>query len=123
MHGYFGEHLDARITAVRTREVGARVERMRRWNEAVQATSTAWRESFGYKHGPIMDHHMVKREAREMVALIMKARLLMMLAPLFVMAESIDRSLHILSIFASPSRDGPERYAPRSGGPERISVQ
>lgn len=115
--------MDARITAVRTREVGARVERMRRWNEAVQATSTAWRESFGYKHGPIMDHHMVKREAREMVALVMKARLLMMLAPLFVMAESIDRSLHILSIFASPSGNGPERYTPKPGGPERISVR
>lgn len=93
------------------------------WNAAVKDASTKWRESFGYKHGPIIDHHLVKREAREMVALAMKARLLMMVAPLFVMAESIDRSLHILSIFASPSGNGPERYAPTPGVKERISVR
>lgn len=123
MGGYVGEHLDARITAVRVRAATERVERRVRWDAAVKATSVAFRESFGYKQGPIMDHHMVKREAREMVALVMKARLLMLFAPMFVMAESIDRSLHILSIFASPSGNGPERYAPKPGGPERINVQ
>lgn len=120
---YVGQHLDARITAVRERAAVERVERKARWNASVKTTSTVWRESFGYKFGPIMDHHMVKREAREVVALVMKARLLMMFAPLFVMAESIDRSLHILSMFASPSGNGPERYAPKSGMKQRISVR
>lgn len=104
-------------------ELPPRGARRARWDAAWQKHQVEWRESFGYKHGPIMDHHMVKREAREMVALVMKARLMMMVAPLFVMAESIDRSLHILSIFASPSGNGPERYAPTPGVKERISVR
>lgn len=120
--GYVGEHLDARITAVRERAATERIDRRARWDAAVNATSTSWRESFGYKFGPIMDHHMVDREAREMVALVMKARLLMLFAPLFVMAEAIDRSLLIISILALPSGNGPERYAPKPGG-ERISVR
>lgn len=120
---YVGAHLDARIIAVRDKAAVERVARMTRYNASVKATSTAWRESFGYKNGPIMDHHMVKREVREMVALVLKGRLLMMFAPLFVMAESIDRSLHIVSIFASPSGNGPERYAPTPGMKERISVR
>lgn len=100
-----------------------RITRRARWNAAVRIASASWRESFGYKLGPIIDHRMVKREAQEMVALVMKARLLMLFAPMFVMVESIDRSLHIISILASPSGNGPERYAPKLGGPERISVQ
>lgn len=100
-----------------------RADRRARWENAWRMSRIEWRESFGYKLGPIMDHRLVEREAREMVALVMKARLRMMYAPLFVLAESIDRSLHIISILASPSGNGPERYAPKPGGPERISVR
>jgi hypothetical protein len=39
------------------------------------------------------------------------------------MAESLDRSLHILSILASPSGAGPEQYAPSPRVKERISVR
>lgn len=110
---YVGRHLDERIVAVRARAEAERVARRARWDASVEAASTAWLESFGYKVGTIVDDRLVQREAREMVALVMKARLLMMFAPLFVMAEGIDRSLHIVSILASPSGAGPERYAPR----------
>lgn len=94
-----------------------------RFEALATAHRTAWRESFGYKLGPIMDRHMVKREAREMVRIALEARLLMMFTPMLVMAESIERSLVIVSILASPSGNGPERYAPKPGGPERISVR
>lgn len=120
---YIGEHLDAKITAVRTQEVVARVERMARWNAAVQATSAAWRESFGYKHGPIMDHHMVKREVHEMLAKVIDGRLMTLFAPLFVTAESIEQSILIISMLASPSGNGPERYAPKNDDRQRIAVR
>lgn len=110
---YVGRHLDERIEVVRVRAESDRVERRARWDASVKAASAAWRESWGYKLGPIIDDRLVQRESREMVALVMKARLLMMFAPLFVMAEAIDRSLLIVSILASPSGAGPERYAPR----------
>lgn len=118
--GYVGDHLDARITTVREKAAIDRVERMRRWDASVNAASVAWRESCGYKVGPIVDARLIEREAREMVALVVKARLLMMSAPLFVMAEQIDRSLHVISILASPSGAGPERYAPKAA--ERIGA-
>lgn len=92
------------------------------WDCAVRDASEGWRESFGYKRGPIMDPRLVQREAREMVALVMKARLLMLFAPLFVMAEHIDRSVHIISMLASPSGAGPERYAPKPGGPKTVAA-
>lgn len=114
MTGYVGDHLDARITAVREQAAVDRIERRARWNTAWQNERVNWRESFGYKTAPIVDARLIDREAREMVALVMKARLLMMFAPLFVMAEQIDRSLHIISILASPSGAGPERYAPKA---------
>lgn len=119
---YVGEHLDAMISEVLTREATARVERRSRWNQAVQDTSTAWRESFGYKHGPIIDHHMVQREVHAMLAKVIEGRLMTLLAPFFVTAESIERSLLIFSILASPSGNGPERYAPKADRRGLISV-
>lgn len=121
--GYIGEHLDERITAVRERENIQRINRRGRWKDAVSEARLSWHEAFGYKLGPIIDPHMIQRESREMVAIVMKARLLMLFAPLFVMAEHIDRSLLIISILASPSGDGPGRYAPKPDGGERISVK
>lgn len=99
-----------------------RAGRRARWDSAVKGAAVRWREFSGYKMPPIVDARLIHREAREMVALAMKARLLMMCAPLFVMAEHIDRSVHMISIFASPSGAGPERYAPKTDGGERIRV-
>jgi hypothetical protein len=118
-----GDYLDSHITAVRTRAAAERIERMVRWNNAVQATSAAWREQFGYKHGPIMDHKMVQREVHAMLATIIDGRLMMLFAPIFALAESIERSLLIVGMLASPSGNGPERYAPNETCLHRISVR
>lgn len=122
MMPYVGDHLDAMISEIRMREVAARVERMRRWNQAVQDTSAAWRESFGYKTAPIIDGHMVKREVHAMIAKVIDGRLMTLFTPMFVTAESIERSLVIFSILASPSGNGPERYAPKADRHDLISV-
>ena len=106
------------LAAGKIRRAGRRAQ----WDFAVKDASVRWREFSGYKMPPIIDRRLIDREAREMVALVMKARLLMMFAPLFVMAEHIDRSVHIISILASPSGAGPKRYAPKQDGAERISV-
>lgn len=100
-----------------------RLDRRERWNQAVKDTSAAWRESFGYKHGPIMDHVMVKREVHAMLAKVIDGRLMTLFAPVFAFADSIDRSLVIIKILASPSGNGPERYAPKGDGRERIGVE
>lgn len=100
-----------------------RLERREQWNQAVKDTSAAWRESLGYKRGPIMDHVMVKREVHAMLAKVIDGRLMTLFAPVFAFADSIDRSLVIIKILASPSGNGPERYAPKNDGRERIGVK
>lgn len=120
---YVGERLDARIIAIRTRAEAERPLRRERWNQSVKNTSAAWREFSGYKRGPIIDPAVVKREVHEMLRTVIDGRLMTLLAPLFVTVESIDRSLVILKILASPSNAEPQRYAPKAGGVERISVR
>ena len=120
---YVGERLDARIIAVRTRAEAERPARRARWNQSVKEASAAWREFSGYKRAPIIHPATVKREVHEMLRTVIDGRLMTLLAPLFVTVESIDRSLVILKILASPSNAGPERYAPKGSRTERISLR
>lgn len=118
-----GSRLDSRITEVINRAAAERGPRRERWHKAVADAAFNWREDFGYKRLPIMDPRMVRREVCGMVATLIEGRLLRMLAPLMATVDSIDRSLQIVGIMASPSGRGRDQYAPKRDGLERISVR
>jgi hypothetical protein len=97
--------------------VARRVETRRRYDEAVVYHVTTWREGSGYKLGPMINDQQVRRSVASWMGAIVEYKMLDLCLPLFDIMQCIERALHHVAIFSSPSGNHDlDRYAPKPPG-------
>lgn len=108
----------------RARHIARRVAARKRYDDAVERHTVKYRDDSGYKLGPMMDEYLIRRYFRPVMCAMIERQLLTLTTPLFKTVQAMDRALHHVTIFASPSGNGAERYAPKPRGtmPQQIRV-
>lgn len=112
------------LEADRENMASSRLQRRENYDAATREVMTQLREQIGYKTGPMMNEFQIRRSFSRMMGTVVERQLLMLVSPMYHALQAFEQSLHQVSIYASPSGNGPERYAPKPRGtmPQQIKV-